>query len=55
MSIASIYTYARWEDGPDDVVDFGYADNNPAMPSEALTSSQGAIWWTAALDTTEDE
>jgi len=53
MSILGLYTYPRWEDGPDDDLDFDFEDNNPAMPPELLSAVSGAVWWTAApiLDT----
>ena len=48
MAILDFWTSASW-------LDDNEPDDAPEWPSEALTASQGVVWWTAALDTTEDE
>ena len=48
MSISNVYTYPRWEDGPDEDLTFDYADNNPETPVEALSVVSGVGWWSAA-------
>jgi len=53
MSILTMCPSPEWYE-PADLIDED-EDDAPEWPSEALTASHGLIWWTAALDTTEDE
>ena len=54
MSILTMCPGPEWFE-PRDLIDDDDQDDQPAMPPEALSVSLGAVWWTAALDTTEDD
>jgi hypothetical protein len=40
-------------DAPD-VIDDDQDDDTPCWPTEALTSANGVVWWSAAQDDNDD-
>lgn len=48
MGLLDLYTYPRWEDGPDDELTYEWPDE-PDQTAEILTVSGVTVWWTASM------
>jgi len=53
MAVLDIYTHPSWLDEFED--EDLWWEQQEVCPPEALSIDSGRVWWTAALDTTDDE